>query len=82
MSITQDQHKVQTLASDTTNKSLTVSVGFGSTERGMNDLNACPFSCLFKMSSILVIIVTDQKLRPRTKGCCLPELLGNPFIGW
>lgn len=48
----------------------------------MNDLNARSFRHLFKVGSILVIIVTDQKTRPFTKWCGITELLSNPYIVW
>ena len=59
MCLTQYQHKVQTFAADTADKSLANRIGFRCITRGVNEFDCSAFHRMFEVQAIFGIIVTN-----------------------
>ncbi len=81
MFFTQNQDVVQTFTADAADEPFANGVCFGGIGWRVNDFDASPFDRVFKMRSILVVIIAQQKARAFAKGRGFSHLLRDPLIG-
>jgi hypothetical protein len=82
MAFSQNQHVIQTLASNASLEPFADRVGFGCAIGRFQDFNLTPFRDGRKVLPTFTIAISNQEAWPPTEGGCFPKLLGNPFISW
>jgi hypothetical protein len=73
-----DQHVIQTLASHVADEPLANRVGFGRSDRRPDNLDPSSLCSLSETSSVLAIVVPDQKARPLSHQEITPDGLFDP----
>ncbi len=81
MSLTDDHHVVEAVAPNASEQSLANRICTWRFDRCSQHLNRASCCDSLEMRAIFCIIIPDQICRRLTEGCCLTELLSNPFIG-
>ena len=77
----QDEQMVEALTPHTAQEALADGIGTWGVIGGCENLNATVLGNLRKTHPKLTIVITDEILRPHTKGGGFPKLLRCPSIG-
>ncbi len=77
----QDEQMVEALTSHTAEEALTDGIGSRGVIRRCENFNATRLGNPREDHSKLAIVITDEVLRPHTKGSGLPKLLRSPSVG-
>ena len=82
MPLTQDENMIQAFASHTPNEPLADRISLGCLHRGHEHVNLPVLGHSGEASSILLVIVSDQKAWTLGIGRGFPDLLCDPNITW
>lgn len=80
MSLVKDHHVIQTFSLNTADEPLTYRIRFGRSHRCSDNLDAPPLRDLCETLSILAVVVSNEKTRSFSVGCCFSYSLGNPAL--
>ena len=81
LSLAEDDHMVEALPAHRTKKAFADGVQIGGARWDLHKLDLSTLGHGGEPLSKLVIVVSDEVLRPRAVRCGLPELLGRPGVG-
>jgi hypothetical protein len=80
MSLTQNENMIQALAPHTADEPLADRIGSRCFQRGLEHLNLSVLGHSGEASSILLIVIADQKAMSLSIGRGFPDPLGDPDI--
>jgi hypothetical protein len=82
MAFTQNQHVIQTLTSNASQKALADGIRFWSAIRCFQNLNLTAFRDARKALPVFAVAISNQETRPLIEGRSFSKLLCDPRIGW
>jgi hypothetical protein len=80
--LAEDQDVVETLAAEAAEEAFADSIHVGRFRRDREHVDARAVGGGGKVAAEFAVVVPDQKPRGLLVGCGLPQLLGDPGVGW